>query len=356
MLGILGRAGLDPLILVSGRGFHLVWSVDRKSSAFRRLALAGRVPPPLEARYAAATSPGGVKMNPDLGRAWAGLGQVVEFLGHRVLAQSAEASAVPVQLTAIEVGPGPCGREIVSFDLSEYGDPLDRRHIRLPFSTYLKPRQLEWALGKPGVRRLLPIFEIPLFGMTARQAIAVAHNPGEALKLARHVQARIPDRSRPTEAILDDYEASELASFHNRFYSEPLETSPPITTFRIPDVPRCVNRLLEHPNDWLLRPAALQHIARVLTALDWSPRAIAALIYGCYARDCAWGDLWARLEPLNRAIFYTRLFTGMIATGVDKLVDMNCVSHREKGYCVNSGCYADLVPYRNRLLERRKAL
>ena len=91
---------------------------------------------------------------------------ILEFVGHRVLAASALECPVPVQLTSIEVGPGIQGREIVSFDLSEYGDPLHRRHIRVPFSAYLKPRRLEWALGEAGVRHLLPIFTIPLCGMS----------------------------------------------------------------------------------------------------------------------------------------------------------------------------------------------
>ena len=111
--------------------------------------------------------------------------------------------------------------------------------------------------------------------------------------------------------------------------------------------------LLEHPNDWLLKPAAVQHIARVLTALDWRPRAIAQLIYSCYQRDCNWGDHWVRIDPFNRAIFYTRSFTGMIATGNDKLIDLNCVSNREKGFCMVPECRSNLIPYRDILLERR---
>lgn len=354
-LRILGRAGIDPLILVSGRGFHLAWSVARDSIAFRRLVRLGRLPPSLEARYAQVESPDGAKIESDICQAYAGLGMVVEFLGHRVLAQSAEASAVPVQMTAIEVGPGPCGREIVSFDLSEYGDPLHRRHVRLPFSAYLKPRQLEWALGEAGVRRLLPIFEIPLADMSAREAITVMRDPEEALRLSRRVHVFIPDQSLPMEALIDSYERSGLAAFHNEFYRQPWKAvSFGDTSVRVSGAPPCVNWLLEYPNDWLLRPAALQHAARVLTALDWSPRAIARLICARYESDSDWGNQWAHLDPMSRAIFYTRLFTGMLATGVDRVIDLNCVSHKEKGYCMVADCSANLAPYRDRLLEKRR--
>lgn len=354
-IAILARAGLDPLILVSGRGFHLLWSVARNSPVFARLARPGRVPPSLEARYFQVISPSGAGIETSLGRAYAGLGLVIEFLGHGVLKASAKACPIPVQMTAIEVGPGPCGREIVSFDLSEYGDPLHCRHIRLPFSAYLKPRQLEWALGEAGVRRLLPIFEIPLAGMTMREAIEVSRDPDAAVRLSRRVCASIPDRSGPMEALVDAYEASELAAFHNEFYREFWQPVSLEQTFQtIPGAPPCLSWLLDHPNDWLLRPAALQFVARILTALDWTPGAIAGLIGACYGRDSVWGGQWERLDPVSRAIFYTRLFTGMLATGIDRAIDLNCVSHREKGYCMIADCGANLAPYRELLLAGRK--
>ena len=355
-LRILHQSGVAPLTLVSGRGFHLVWAVSRNSTAFRRLVGLGHVPPGLEARYAQSCSPSGLSVDPDLGRAFAGLGLIVEFIGHRVLAASTASCSLPVQLTAIEVGPGIGGREIISFDLSEYGDPLHTRHIRLPFTAYLKPRQFQWMLGEAGVYRLLPIFTIPLSGMTPSQAIDAARKPDQVLELSRHVSTRIPNGSEAMESLLDDYESSELATFHRQFYSQ-LRDQPSCivssTSARIPGAPPCVDWLLEHSNDWLLKPAALQHVVRILTALDWRPCAITELICACYQRNCDWRDSWVRLDPFNRAIFYTRLFSGMIATGADKLIDLNCVSHREKGYCMIPECYSNLVQYRDTLLERR---
>ena len=355
-LRILHQSGIAPLALVSGRGYHFVWAVSRNSAAFRRLVRLGRVPPTLEARYSQSCSPNGGSVDPDLGRAFAGLGLIMEFVGHRVLAASAARCSVPVHLTAIEVGPGIAGREIISFDLSEYGDPLHLRHIRLPFSAYLKPRQFQWMLGEAGVRRLMPIFTIPLSGMTPAQAIHTARNPDEVLELSRHVSTRIPNGSGAMENLLNEYEDSELAAFHEQFYRQlrelPCTVSPGFV--RMPGAPPCVEWLLEHPNDWLLRPAAIQHVVRVLTALDWTPASISQRISANYDCDAGWGDLWVRLDPCNRAVFYTRLFSGMIATGADKLIDLNCVSHKEKGYCMIPACCSNLVQFRNTLLERRQ--
>jgi hypothetical protein len=349
-LQVLRGHGIAPLILLSGRGFHLVWAVSRESRAFRRLVELGRVVPSLDARYARHCSPAGSPVEPELGRAFAGLGMILEMVGHRVLAGAV--AQCPVQLTSIEVGPGPHGREIVSFDLSEYGDPLHTRHIRLPFSAYLKPKRVEWALGEAAVRRLLPMFTIPLNGMTIAEAIDIARDPVRTRELARSCPVQIPERAEPMESLIDEYEASELAAFHNEFYCQPFaeECAPPA---RIPNAPQCLQWLVDHPNDSLLKPAALQHVARVLTALDWNPRDIAQLIYAFYQRESDWQDCWVRLDPMNRAIFYTRLFTGMIATGVDRLIDLNCVSHKEKGYYMIPECSWNLASYRDMLLKRR---
>ncbi len=148
-LQTLGKAGIAPLVLVSGRGYHLVWAIRRDSKAFGRLIGLGQVSLSLSARYAQPCAPNSSSVDHGLGRAFAGLGLMMEFVGHDVMAASMPTCALAVQPAAIEVGQGIYGREIISFDLSEYGDPLHTRHLRMPFSAYLKPKQLESELGKP---------------------------------------------------------------------------------------------------------------------------------------------------------------------------------------------------------------
>jgi len=348
-LRILGAAGIHPLVLVSGRGFHLVWSVRRDSLAFDQMAALGHVPASLEARYAGPCAPDGSNVEPELGRAFCGLGLVMEYVGHRVLAASAKTAQLPVKPAAIEVGSVTHGREIISFDLSEYGDPFHTRHVRVPFSAYLKPRQMEWALGADQVRRLLPIFEIPLGNADPREAISRMRNPDAVRDLARGMSVQIPDSSKPMQLLLDEYQHSELGEFHRRFYAGAWCES----RSTVPE-PACLEYIFDHPNDWLLRPAALQHVVRVLVALGWSAPSIARRICASYSQDHEWGATWIRLEPCNRAIFYTRLFAGMIAAGLDRLIDFNCVSHREKGLCTIPDCSSNLLAYRDLLLARQK--
>src|SRR5579871_1750329 len=95
-LQVLGSVGVTPLTLVSGRGFHLVWAIRRSSRAFQRLVQRGWVPASLEARYEQTHSPGGWRIDPELGRAFAGLGLILEFVAHRVLAEATGKCEIPV--------------------------------------------------------------------------------------------------------------------------------------------------------------------------------------------------------------------------------------------------------------------
>jgi hypothetical protein len=357
---VLKQYGISPLQAVSGRGYHLVWAIRRGSQAFKLLSSLGRLPISLVRRYDQPHMPNGETIDLELGRAFAGLGMLLEFVGHQVLLEAGSQSLLPIEITSIEVGPGAYGREMVSFDLSEYGDPLDTRHIRIPFSAYLKPRQLTWCVGDSGVRNILPVFEIPAGSMSLDQSIATMRNPDAIVALSRQVTNRIPDYSDAMEALFGEYSKSELARFHEWFYSVPFQDSDSSVCDNcvkdaevMAEMPPCVSWPLEQPGDLLLKPAFIQHLARVLYALGWHPCDVAAFIERKFRASPSLRDFWIAEDPANRAIFYTRLFTGLLVTHRDELIDFNCVSHREKGYCIASDCSFNLVAYREAALARR---
>jgi hypothetical protein len=91
-----------------------------------------------------------------------------------------------------------------------------------------------------------------------------------------------------------------------------------------------------------------------MLALGWHPRHIAGYIRSKYEKDYNWGVHWSKYDPGTRADFYVRIFTGLFVLGSDDLVDFNCKSMMEKGYCFppEGGC-EDLERYRVSLLERR---
>jgi len=349
--------GLTPLHLLSGRGHHFVWRVEKGSRAFERLGEFGRVPPSMKTLYAQPHVLTGECVEPHLGAAYAGLGLVMEYLAHRVKEAAARECAVSVELTALAVGPGTRGREMVSIDISEYGDPLNSRVIRVPFSVYLKPSQQRAVLGEAALEKIPPLFMIPLHEMDSPEAALVLRDAAAVANLARRASAEIPDRSGPMEGLIAAYAKSSLRDFHDWFYSQ--EHDPPETWPQTYDrtpldlLPGCARYTLERPNDVLLTPSGIQRVVRVMLALGWHPRHIAGLIRSKYERDFRWGEQWHGHDPAYRADFYTRLFSGLFATGVDDLVDFNCQSAKEEKLCFLCDCPDNLAEFRKSLLERR---
>lgn len=353
---VLLRYGIAPLHLLSGRGHHFVWRVDRSSEAMAALAKVGRVPETLAARYACPQLPYGEAVPQDFGAAFVGLGMALEHVAHQVLAAVDRDCEIPMELTAVEAGPSGRGREVVSIDLSEYGDPLFTRSIRIPFSAYLKPQQ-SYGTGADWVERLPPLFMIPLHEIDDQHGLLVMRDVGEVIALARLASVRIPEQAEGTANLVADYRGSPLARFHDHFYSAAHDTPEewPRTYDRTPlePLPPCARQILTEPNELLLKPAAIQLVVRVLMSLGWHPRHIAGLIRSKYERDYGWGEHWYYYDASSRADFYTRIFAALIATGRDDLVDFNCRSTQEKGYCSKPQCDGSLEESRLRLLNLR---
>jgi hypothetical protein len=353
---LLEQYRIEPLHVLSGRGHHFVWRIEQNSAVFGTLAEIGRGPPSLRASEAELHPPNGHAVPMESGRAFAGLGLVMEFLAHRVKQIAAPITKIPVELTAVEVGPSEHGREMISIDISEYGDPLYSRMLRVPFSVYLKPWQQPWIFDPDVLASLQPFFAIPLQGIDWRVGISTMRDPQLTMELAAHVSTTIPDATHGTGELLTDYWNSKLAQFHAFFYSQeqhPAELWPE-TYDREPleILPACARVALEQPNDLLLRPAYIRRLVRVMLALGWHPRHIAGLICSKYGRDFGWTQ-FVNVDPATRADFYTRVFAGLFAAGSDDLVDFNCVSAQEQGTCTFSGCGLNLLNFKKSALERR---
>jgi len=120
-------------------------------------------------------------------------------------------------------------------------------------------------------------------------------------------------------------------------------------------LPPCVRHIAVWPNDLLLKPAGMQLMTRCLLAARWHPRHIAGFIRSKFENPAFnWGVDWNDYVPAIRADFYTRLFAGQIATGLDRLIDLNCTSTREKGFCfppASGSCC--LEPVRQTLLQQK---
>ncbi len=340
---LLLRFGIAPLHMLSGRGHHFVWRIRRGTGAFSRLSQIGHLAGSLKGRYREALPPSGECVGQELGAAFAGLGLMLEYLAHCILEATAETVPVPVELTAVESPSGQRGREAVAIDISEYGDPINLRCVRVPFSVYLKGRR---EYGAPREAKEPLQVCIPLHEMSVQQAARVMRDPAMVQSLARRAPTRIPDCSQATTGLVEDYCASSLARFHREFYRASHE--PPErwgqTYDRTPlhQLPTCASRPFYTPNDLLLKPNRLRHVVRVLLARDWHPRHIAGLIRSKYERDFGWGHYWFQYDATSRADFYTRVFAGLIATGRDLLDDFTCEDVRSTGFCGQHECTGEV--------------
>jgi hypothetical protein len=358
IVDVLSQYGIGPLHILSGRGHHFVWRIPQHSVAFERLVKVGRGPRSLWRISEKPHPPDGASVSLELAKAFAGLGLVMEFLAHRIQEIASPRCVIPVELTAIEVGPRNCDREMVSIDISEYGDPLHSRIVRAPLSVYLKP----WQQSDPAASEFKgtayphPLFAIPLDGINASEGIGVMRNPKKVSKLARRASTKIPDAAGGTARLIADYAKSKLAKFHEWFYSREPERRErwPETYDRAPVelLSACTRLTLEQPNDLLLRPSCIRRLVRSLLALGWHPRDIAGLICSKYERDFGWTQ-FSDVDPSTRADFYTRIFAGLFVTGRDDLVDFNCCSAQEQGLCFSSNCNDNLLRFKQSAVNRR---
>jgi hypothetical protein len=344
----LGRAGIPSLHAVTGRGHHWSWRIAPASAAFATLGSLGAGLDPRATARNASPSTAAADQAEMVHR---GLGMVLEAVAHRLVRASEGVARVPVQVTAVIVGPGTGGREIVSIDLSSFGDPMRVRTARVPFTAYLKG----WRLGqqmRPAMP-LPPLVAVTVPAGSSLPTVLESRRPERAAAIATDATAVVPDGSLGSMKLVETYLTSPVAAYHRWYYGcepEPREAWP--TTYDRLDlstVPPCVGQILAQPNDRILRPAELQHLVRVLMALGWHPRHIAGLVRSKLERDHGWQPGLHFFDASRRAEFYVRLFAGLIAVGTDALIDFNCVSAREKGLCTGGGYGWNLAKLRDAL-------
>jgi hypothetical protein len=351
------HCGIAPLHLLSGRGHHFLWRVRRISDCFTRLTHLGRMPSSLRDRYDQRTSPSGAKIDHALGNAFIGLGRIIEFFAAETKKRTAPTLKLPIELSTIEVGPGECGREMISFDISQYADPLYARFTRAAYSRYLKPPGTSGTTTDQAGSGLPPLFVVPLYEMNVSEALHVMRDPKAVITLASYAPAKIPDCSDATENLLNSYLASELAQFHCDFYAE--EPDPPerwpetYDRMDLSQLAPCIQFLLENPNDLLLRPSSLRRVVLTLLSLGWHPRHISGLIQSRFEHGFGDRNNWNHYDPAIRAEFFTRAFAGLVIAGYDDLIDFNCCSTQEQKICSQSNCRDNLERFRTSLLNRR---
>ncbi len=338
----LDSLGIDYFTLMTGQGYHFVWRVSDDSPTMKKLANLTSLQPGLEAKYRHDHPFTSDYLPAEKGRAHAGLALLMEYLVHRMMLCSSSASPLPIVTTGAAVGSRNVGREAISFDLSSCGDPLHMRYCHTAFSLY-------YRAFEPSVKLVC----LPRGGQSWEQLLEARSRFDLAAGVAASTKTSIPESSRGTEVLLAAYLKTPLRRFHVQFESarqdEPADWPRGYDRVNLRSLPPCVALPLSRPNEALLKPSNLQNVARVLVSLGWHPRSVAGLIRSKYERDYGWGHTWLKYDTATRADFWVRLFCGLVADGVDNLIDFNCVSHQEKGFCPQPWCGHNLGDYAARL-------
>jgi len=351
-ISVLHRLGLPLLPIITGRGYHFTGRVPLDSDVTRRLAsIAPETPSWFSTLSERCPSWMAAEMSSTQARAYMGVGLIVEFLAHRILKRARRRAPIPVVLNGTVVGTGRVGRECVSIDVSYAGDPLDARHVRVAYSSYQKHSSV---LRSTGGGRVVPMAAVPRHHESLPALISGQRGLRHATRSARQRPAVIPEVAAGVQRVLDAYESSRLAQFHQRFYATPPGRPGQFETFagsrQWRSLPDCVIGPLLEPNDRLLQPAVIQHVTRALMAEGLAPREIADLVQARYAADFNWGDRWISRDARTRAEFDVRVFAGLLVAGIDRGLDFNCRSAQEKALCPGTPCRCDLRVARQRLL------
>lgn len=323
---MLAGAGIQPFHSVSGRGHHFVWRVQLASPAFRQLAEIGRLSPALERLYTIRHPPDDQPVDPQVGKAFSGLGLVMEFIAYHVLSEAQPLCPIPVFPEAVDFGPQERGREMISVDISEYADPLHTRGVRMPFSIYLKPWQHPEMLTPEIAHRVPIMVMVPSNGLDTHDIAAIMRDLGRAAEWASHTSCVIPDCSHGMEALTSMYLRSNVREYHDWYYS--VEPEPrdqwPFTYDRTPtwQAPPHIRYILENPNDSLLKPSPVRQLVAFLMEQGWHPRHIGGLIRSKYERDYGWLNQWYVYDAGMRADFHARVLSGLIKMGYDHLTDI----------------------------------
>lgn len=350
--------GIHPLHIITGQGHHFVWRIDKSSPVAREVLDLGLGPELIERCLERLPSPLVGRISGVDQGFFAAVALLIEYAAHRIKEEAASCCELPVEITAVHVGP--CltlQREMISIDLSEYGDPLHTRMIRMPFTHYRKP----WVSGLVGwlgiADRLHPFETVPLHEMDVSQAIRLREVEQEVLELARRACVRIPLQEAGTRHLLENYRSSRLRQLHEYYYATGHGTWDEWAAWYGPaeldELPPCARHVLAFPNDLLLKPAGMQLVTRCLLARHWHPRHIAGLIRSKFEDPThGWGVDWNDYDAATRADFYTRVFACLHLAGVDRLLDFNCTSTQEKGFCFQPPDVAcNLEPSRQILLD-----
>ncbi|MDI6640803.1 MAG: hypothetical protein QME68_00620 [Elusimicrobiota bacterium] len=370
---LLEKFAIDFLAIMTGQGYHFVFKVPvgvtvithsggqvleearsgtgtgQSNRAFEQLYKIGKIESSLEGKY---SSTHGRRMSvvpKEVALAYDGAGRIIEYFVHLVMKGLKDYIGIPVTFFDVACG----NKEMIVFDLSMYADPIYMRDIRCPFSVYQKHKLFKDKFGDDTSSQTPFFISLPRNSNTSlEELLRIRTDFAESIKYAEKAQTEIPDASNGVMKLIKSYKASKVRKFHKYFDLQEHDHwtvwNETYDLLNLNTLPPCVSHCLKYPNDHLLKPTNIQTLTRVLLKLNWHPKHIAGLIRSKYERNYNWGEMWFKYDAATRANLYVRIFSALLLTGLDKEEDLNCSSHKEKGYCLKKGewCNFNLADYK----------
>ena len=340
-------------------GYHFISEIPFSSPVHKRLEGIGHLEKSLSEKYALVPGGDNKRKRPlpeREGKGYSGIGRLIEFLCHRVIREARDHSPLEITISDTATGRNPRGREGMSLDITQYGDPLYMRDIRTSFSTHQKHKIHIKRVGIENGRDLPVQATVPRNDLSFPDLFEIRKDLKRAAEYAATNRTVIPDASEGWERVLDDYLASPLYAFHRQF--DEVEQEPPSRwpetywKLELDSLPPCAAGALRNAKQELVIPTNLQNLCRIFFALGWHPKHIAGLIRSYYKRDLGWYTDWIKYNPETRANFWARIYCGLLVAGLDTLKDFNCASQAEKGICPLPRCGYNLDNLRNSIWKR----
>ena len=139
---------------------------------------------------------------------------------------------------------------------------------------------------------------------------------------------------------MSKYKASKLYDFHRKFdavrHEKEEDWFKTYYALNLTELPPCAAHSITNPEPHIKRPTNIRKIVAILRKKGWDYKHIAGFFYSHFKGLNEFSP--NRYNAETRANFFVQLYGAPIYLGIDKLPDMNCVSHRDAGYCIKPWC------------------
>ncbi len=315
--------GEDIISDTTWSGYHFITNVDRGSPVYDRLLELGmrnkkdEMPRCLEdtlIRAYLSTDSSDPKRESaigiDDGVVYNQYGRIMEFLCHKVMKECEGRVHLPITMCDTN-------EECLSLDISQYADPVFMRIIRTPFSSWDKHNiipSLSGIVNEPpflDVVRKYCQFE----NDDLDQVFRMAHDYESAIEYNKMFSGFVPRAGEKVMELIDEYEKSELFSFHQDFDS--VDHDRDDENYKKAKFDKnlhiSIREMMERPNPSLLQPRNIKWVTEQLIENGWHPKHIGGMLHGRYnASDKGWSEnAWAKYDSKTRANFWARIYAGL---------------------------------------------